>query len=251
MLERLPWLKSYPPGIPATIDLSVLPTLNDLFEQTCQRHGEAVAFIQMGQPFTYAQLRRAAHSFSGWLYARGVREGDRVAVMLPNILQYPVVVAGLLRVGASLVSIGVLASGREVHAQLRDSGAVILVALEMGLDVDSIALDGTNLRQICVTGIGDLLPWPSSALVNHLTRRRGARRIYARVTVERFSDAFREGAGRPCAPATVRSEDVAVLQYTGGTTGLPKAAMLTHGNIAARYFNPLRGSASSRSRKGY
>src|SRR5579883_2312084 len=155
--ESAPWLKSYPPGVPPTIDPSALLTLNELVTRACERYSESVAFIQMGRQLTYAQFQQLTHSFSGWLHARGVRKNDRVAVMLPNILQYPVVVAGTLRVGAILVSIGVLATAEEVQIQLRDSGAVVLVALEAALHLDAKAFEGGNLRRICVTGVGDLL----------------------------------------------------------------------------------------------
>lgn len=239
MSDDFPWLKSYPPGVSDRIDLSVLPTLNDLLDGACERHAEAVAFIQMGRPLTYGQLHRSARSFSSWLHARGVRKGDRVAVMLPNVLQYPIVIAGVLRIGGILVSISVLASAEEIQAQLRDSGAVILVTLEAALQIDPIAFDVTNLRQICVTGIGDLLSWPASSLVNHFARGRGNSRSSARVSPERFTEALREGGSELCSPAEVTSDDVAVLQYTGGTTGIPKAAMLTHGNIASNVLQSI------------
>src|SRR6185437_5840152 len=188
-----PWLKSYPPHVSPTIEPSALPTLNDLVTRACERHSGSVAFIQMGRHMTYARFQQFADSFSGWLYARGVRKGDRVAVMLPNILQYPVVVSGTLRVGAIVVSIGVLATAEEVEIQLRDSGAVILVALEAALHLDARAFEGGNLRRICITGVGDLLSWPKRAVVNYVVRRRSGGRGRARVSVEHLTNALREG----------------------------------------------------------
>ena len=237
--ESAPWLKSYPPGVPPTIDHSALPTLNDLVTRACERYSESVAFIQMGRHLTYAQFQRLTHSFSGWLRARGVRKGDRVAVMLPNILQYPVVVSGALRMGAILVSIGVLATAEEVQYQLRDSGAVILVALEAALHLDARAFEGGNLRRICITGVGDFLPWPRRTIVNYVGRRRTGGRGKARVSVERLTQALREGSRQPYSPPGVNAEDIAVLQYTGGTTGVPKAAMLTHRNIVSNVLQSV------------
>ena len=234
-----PWLKSYPPHVSPTIEPSALPTLNDLLTRACEHHSGSVAFIQMGRQLTYAQFQQLAESFSGWLYARGVRKGDRVAVMLPNILQYPVVVSGTLRIGAILVSIGVLATAEEVEIQLRDSGAVILVALEAALHLDARAFEGGNLRRICITSVGDLLPWPKRAIVNYVVRRRSGGRGKARVSIEHFTKALREGTREPHSLPAVSAEDVAVLQYTGGTTGVPKAAMLTHRNIVSNVLQSV------------
>lgn len=238
-MEGAPWFKSYPPGVPRTIEPSALPTLNDLIARACERYSESVAFIQMGQPLTYAQFQQLARSFSGWLHARGVRKGDRVAIMLPNILQYPVVVSGLLQIGAILVSISVLATAEEVQFQLRDSGAVILIALETALHFDANAFEGGNLRHICITGVADLLPWPKRTIVNYIVRRRSAGQRRARVSVERLTKALREGRRESYRPAALKGEDVAVLQYTGGTTGVPKAAMLTHRNIVSNVLQSV------------
>jgi long-chain acyl-CoA synthetase len=237
--EIHPWLKSYPPGVAASIDPSALRTLNELIQGACKRAPGAVAFIQMGRALTYAQLRELSDAFSGWLRACGVRKGDRVAVMLPNVLQYPVVVAGTLRSGAVLVSIGVLASAKEAHAQLRDSGAVILVALDSISQFAPPVLENTAVRHLCLTSVGEFLPWPKRAIVNYLARRRGGRAKSARYPVVRLTRVLREGRSQPCAPVPVKSEDIAVLQYTGGTTGVPKAAVLTHGNIASNVLQSV------------
>lgn len=238
--QSAPWLKSYPPGVPPTIESSALPTLNDLVTRACERYSDSVAFIQMHRKVTYAQFQELVHSFSGWLLARGVRKGDRVAVMLPNILQYPVVVCGALRIGAILVSIGVLATAEEVQLQLRDSGAVLLIALEAALHLDAKAFEGGNLRLVCITAVGDLLPWPKGAILNYVARRRGGGGRKAPVPIERFAKALRERGQERHGPHSVKAEDIAVLQYTGGTTGGPKAAMLTHSNIVS---NVLQSAA--------
>jgi long-chain acyl-CoA synthetase len=227
------WLKQYPPGTPADIDPNEYPSLKALIEQSCKKFADRVAYLQMGCSLSYRELDRLSARFAAWLQAQGLKPGDRIAIMLPNILQYPVVMFGALRAGLMVVNTNPLYTETELEYQLRDSGAVALVVLENFASIVERALPSTSVRHVVVTAVGDLLPFPKGTLVNfvlrHVQRKVPAWKLPAAqslmTTLRSTADTLQ--------PVTVGHDDVAYLQYTGGTTGVSKGAMLTHGNMIA------------------
>jgi len=227
------WIKQYPPGTPTQIDSSEYPSLKALIESSCEQFASRVAYLQMGQPLSYAELDQLSARFAAWLQRRGLRKGDRIAIMLPNILQYPVVLFGALRAGLTVVSTNPLYTATELEHQLRDSGAAALVVLENFAAVAQLAIPGTSVRHVIVTGIGDLLSFPKGTLVNFVLRY-----VQRKVPAWHIPGAYalasllRTAPDKP-EPVELSHEDIAFLQYTGGTTGVAKGAMLTHGNMVA------------------
>ncbi len=231
-MEKI-WLKQYPPGTPTGIDSSEYPSLKALIETSCEQFASRTAYLQMGQRLSYAELDQLSARFAAWLQRRGLRKGDRIAIMLPNILQYPVVLFGALRAGLTVVSTNPLYTATELEHQLRDSGAAALVVLENFAAVAQQALPGTSVRHVVVTGVGDLLSFPKGTLVNFVLRY-----VQRKVPAWHIPGAYALAALLKTAPDKPESvelghEDIAFLQYTGGTTGVAKGAMLTHGNMVA------------------
>lgn len=229
------WLKSYPQGVPADIDPSQLRSLKQLIEESCAAHSASVAFVQMGRSLTYHELGELSRSFAAWLQkAAGLRKGDRLAIMLPNVLQYPIAMFGALRAGLVVVNTNPLYTATELQHQLADSGATAILVLENFAHVVEKVLPRTSLKHVLVTAVGDFLGFPKSAIVNYVVRHRRkqvpAWHIEAAVN---FRDALREGSRLTFDRVEVGPSDIAYLQYTGGTTGVAKGAMLTHGNISA------------------
>jgi long-chain acyl-CoA synthetase len=231
-MERF-WLKQYPPGTPADIDPNEYPSLKALIEQSCKKFADRVAYLQMDCPISYRELDRLSARFATWLQAQGLKPGDRIAIMLPNILQYPVVMCGALRAGLVVVNTNPLYTEKELEYQLRDSGAAALVVLENFASIVEQALPATSVRHVVVTAVGDLLPFPKGALVNfvlrYVQRNVPAWKLPAAHSLKSI---LRSAADTPKA-VTVGHDDIAYLQYTGGTTGVSKGAMLTHGNMIA------------------
>jgi long-chain acyl-CoA synthetase len=227
------WIKQYPPGTPAEIDPSEYASVKALIEEGCMQFAARHAFLQMGHAMSYAELDRLSGRFGAWLQQQGLRKGDRVAIMLPNILQYPVVMFGALRAGLAVVNTNPLYTATELQHQLRDSGASALVVLENFASVAQEALPSCGVRHVIVTGVGDLLPFPKGALVNfvlrYVQRKVPAWRIPGAHTLRTVLRAGPDAIE----PVSVGHDDIAYLQYTGGTTGVAKAAMLTHGNMIA------------------
>ena len=227
------WVKQYPPGTPADIDAREYASLKALIELSCEQFATHTAFIQMGQRCSYAELDRLSNRFAAWLQRHGLKKGDRVAIMLPNILQYPVVMFGALRAGMTVVNTNPLYTAPELEHQLRDSGAAALVVLENFAHVAEQALPATSVRHVVVTGAGDLLSFPKGALVNFVLRYI-KRKVPAWHLPEAHSlaELLKSSPDNP-EPVEVNQNDIAYLQYTGGTTGVAKGAMLTHGNMVA------------------
>ena len=231
-MEKI-WIKQYPPGTPTKIDSSEYSSLKALIETSCEQFSSRTAYLQMGQRLSYAELDQLSARFAAWLQRRGLRKGDRIAIMLPNILQYPVVLFGALRAGLTVVSTNPLYTATELEHQLRDSGAAALVVLENFAAVAQLALPGTSVRHIIVTGVGDLLSFPKGTLVNFVLRY-----VQRKVPAWHIPGAFalasllKTAPDKP-EPVELSHEDIAFLQYTGGTTGVAKGAMLTHGNMVA------------------
>ncbi len=233
-MEKI-WLRSYPEGVPAEIDLEAFRSLPHVFAESVRRFGDRPAFANMGKVLTYRQLDEASLAFAGYLQGvLGLKRGDRLAIMLPNLLQYPVALYGALRAGLTVVNVNPLYTARELQYQLADSGATAIVILENFAHTLEAVIARTPVRHVVVTGVGDLLGFPKAALVNFAVRR-----VKKMVPAWRlpgavgFGDALGRGRGRPFQEVEVGHGDLAFLQYTGGTTGVSKGAMLTHGNIIA------------------
>jgi long-chain acyl-CoA synthetase len=236
------WLKQYPPGVPADIDPDSYASLRDIFEEACAAYGHSPAFTNMGATLTYAQLDELSRAFAAWLQKKsGLAPGDRVALMMPNILQYPIALFGALRAGMVVVNTNPLYTARELEHQLKDSGARVIVIVENFAHVLQQVLPRIELKKVLVTRIGDLLGLPRGAIVNFVLR-------YVRKQIPQwiipgaltFKSVLGGGLGLKLEPVALRSEDIAFLQYTGGTTGVAKAAILTHRNMVA---NVLQASA--------
>ena len=232
-MEKI-WLKSYPPEIPADIDLSQLRSLKQLAEDSFRTFAHRTAFVQMGKGLTFAELDARSRAFGAWLQSAGLMRGDRVAIMMPNVLQYPIALFGALRAGFTVVNTNPLYTGPELEHQLNDSGATALVVLENFAHVAQQVLPRTRVQHVIVTAVGDLLGAPKSALVNFVVRR--VRKQVPSWQIQGavdFRRVLEDGARKTLHEVALGTDDIAFLQYTGGTTGVAKGAMLTHGNICA------------------
>ena len=228
------WLKSYPQGIPADIDPNQLRTLKELVERTCASHADKVAYVQMGKSLTYRELDKLSRDFAAWLQAMGFKKGDRIAIMMPNTLQYPIALFGALRVGVVVVNTNPLYTAPELEHQLVDSGATGILVLENFAHVVESVLPRTKLKHVLVTAAGDFLSAPKSWIVNFVVRHvRKQVKPWKLAGAVDFKTAVEKGGQFKLAQIELGPEDLAFLQYTGGTTGVAKGAMLSHGNIAA------------------
>ncbi len=236
------WLERYPPGVPADIAVDEQASINAMFERSCAEFGARPAFTNMGATLSYVQLETLSRAFAVWLRTKsGLERGDRVALMMPNILQYPIALYGVLRAGMVVVNTNPLYTARELEHQLRDSGAKAIVILENFAHVLQEVLPRTSVGKVLVTGVGDLLGFPRGPLVNFVLRRvRKQVPPWSMPEALRFKNVLAAGLGGKLDPVRVGPGDPAFLQYTGGTTGVAKAAVLTHGNIVA---NLLQSSA--------
>jgi long-chain acyl-CoA synthetase len=233
-MERF-WLRQYPAGVPAEIDLTAFASLKALIEDACTRYADRIAYHCMGTSLTYRELDARSRAFGAWLQHRaGLKPGDRIAIMLPNLLQYPIAMFGALRAGLTVVNTNPLYTAAELKGQLEDSGATAVLVLENFAVTLQQALPGTGVRQVIVTGVGDQLHWPKGAIVNLVLRH-----VHKKVPrwhidgARTFRDVLAEGQALALLPVSVGHDDIAYLQYTGGTTGTAKGAMLTHGNMVA------------------
>lgn len=236
------WLMQYPPGVPADIDADSYPSLRDIFEESCAAHGHAPAFTNMGATLSFAQLDELSRAFAAWLQQKsGLSRGDRVALMMPNILQYPIALFGVLRAGMVVVNTNPLYTARELEHQLKDSGAKAIVIVENFVHVLQQVLPRTDLKNVLITRIGDLLGVPRGFIVN-FTLKYVRKQIpdWKMPGASTFKRALGSGLGLKPEPVPLSGEDIAFLQYTGGTTGVAKAAILTHRNMVA---NVLQAAA--------
>lgn len=228
------WLNNYPQGVPADIDIDHIPSLVALFDKACKTFGDKVAFISMGREITYRQLDAEASEFAGWLQAKGLQKGDRVALMMPNILQYPVALFGTLRAGCVVVNCNPLYTPRELEHQLKDSGATAIVIVENFAHTLQQVIARTAIQHVVVTSLGEKLGDLKGPIVNFVVRR--VKKMVPDWHLGgaiSFKTALAQGRAQGFKPVPLAQEDLAFLQYTGGTTGVSKGAMLTHANIAA------------------
>jgi long-chain acyl-CoA synthetase len=229
------WLQHYPQGVPAEVDVSQYRSLKEILEISCQRFAALPAFTNMGTSITYAQLDRLTSRFGAFLQQQlGLGKGARVAIMMPNLLQYPVALFGALRAGMTVVNVNPLYTARELRHQLRDSGAEAIVVLENFAHTLQEVLGDTPVKTVITTQVGDLLPPLKSRLVNfvvkYVKRMVPEWRIAAAMD---FRAALKLGERHSLQDVPLGPDDIAFLQYTGGTTGIAKGAILTHGNIVA------------------
>jgi len=229
------WLKSYPAGVADEVDVGEFGSVANLIEKSCQRHGKRPAFSNMGATLTYDDIDRLSSRFATYLQqVLKLAKGSRVAVMLPNLLQHPVATFGILRAGLVVVNVNPLCTARELQHMLDDSGATAIVILENFAHVLAKVLPATAIEHVIVTRMGDLLPFPKSMLVNFVVRR--IKRLvppYELAHAINFSRALKAGRRVSLNKPSLQSQDTAFLQYTGGTTGLCKGAVLSHGNMVA------------------
>ena len=241
-MDRI-WLKSYRAGVPAEIDINEYASINEVLANCCRKFRSRPAFRNMGTTISYASLDQMSRDFAAWLQGRGLEKGSRVALMMPNLLQYPVAMFGALRAGMIVVNVNPLYTARELEHQLKDSGAEAIVILENFAHVLEKVSGTTAVRHVVTTQVGDLLAPPRRLMVNFAVRR--IKKMIPEWHIDGAIDfrvALREGAGAPLDEAAPRHSDIAFLQYTGGTTGRSKGAMLTHGGLIA---NMLQAAAWS------
>lgn len=230
------WLKSYPPGVPADIDPAAYPSVVALFEESFARYRDAKAYVCMDKAITFGDLDRLSLALAAWLQGRGLQRGARVAIMMPNVLQYPVAIAAVLRAGFIAVNVNPLYTARELEHQLKDSGAEAVIVLENFASTLQAALasGGTAVKHTVVASLGDLLGFPRGLIVNFVVRT--LKKMVPAWTLPghvRFNDVIAAGRSMTLARPDLGPDDVAVLQYTGGTTGVAKGATLLHRTIVA------------------
>ena len=233
-MEKI-WLSSYQKGVPAEINLSEFRSLGELFEKSVAQYRDRVAYINMGAQITYGELDKLTRDFAAYLQSvLGLPQGTRVAVMMPNVLQYPICIFGALRAGFVVVNVNPLYTPRELEHQLKDSGAEVIVILENFAITLEQVLARTPVKHVVIARLGDMLGFPKGTVVNFVVK-------YVKKMVPAWSlphtidfrAALAKGAAAELKAVTVTQEDLAFLQYTGGTTGVSKGAMLQHRNILA------------------
>jgi long-chain acyl-CoA synthetase len=228
------WLKQYPAGVPAEVKTDVYPSLNALFDESFKKHRDLPAYKFMGKTIGFGQIDDLSRAFAAYLQGLGLARGDRVAIMMPNVPQYPVVVAGILRAGCVVVNVNPLYTPRELEHQLKDSGAKAIVLIELVASTLQQVIDAVPTKRIVLASMGDMLGTIKGALVNHVVRHK--KKMVPPFDLPgavRFNDAIAQGRGKSYTAPRIGPDDIAVLQYTGGTTGVSKGAVLLHRNLMA------------------
>ena len=230
-----PWLDSYEKGVKAEIDETLYQSIPDVFRQSVEKFANQPAFQNMGKTLTYAEVGKLAENFASYLQnVLKLPRGERVAIMLPNLLQYPIALFGILQAGLVAVNTNPLYTPRELEHQLKDSGATTIIVLENFANTLELVLPRTQIKHVIVASVGEMFGFFKGTLMNFVLRK-----IKKMVPEYRISDtipfqtALKEGAAHTFRPVTLTREDTALLQYTGGTTGVAKGAILSHGNICA------------------
>ncbi len=232
-MEKI-WVQSYPPGVPAEISIDHVDSLVDLFEKACDEYRDKVAYISMGKEMRYGELEQETRAFAGWLQSLGLKKGDRVALMMPNLLQYPVALFGTLRAGCVVVNCNPLYTSRELSHQLKDCGATVIVIVENFAHTLERIIGETAVKHVVVTPMGEMLGMLKGTIVNLVVRH--VKKLVPAWSLPGslcFKDALAAGRRHGWKPVALAHADIAFLQYTGGTTGVSKGAVLSHGNIAA------------------
>ena len=228
------WLRHYPAGVPAEIDVAQYRSLVELLEASFAKHRGATAYRFMGKPVTFAQVDEQSKALAAWLQGQGLERGDRVAIMMPNVPQYPVAVAAILRAGLVVVNVNPLYTPRELEHQLKDSGAKAIVIVENFASTLEKCLAATPVKHIVLCAMGDQWGLIKGALVNYVVRsKKKLVAAFSLPTAVRFNAAIAKGSSGKLKKATIKPDDVAVLQYTGGTTGVSKGATLLQRNLVA------------------
>lgn len=248
-MEKI-WLKSYPPGVPHEIDWHQYQSVGELFERSCAQYSDRPAYNNMGATLSFGELAELSRRFAAWLQSLGLAKGTRVALMMPNCLQFPICLFGTLRAGCTVVNVNPMYTPRELDYQLKDSGAEVIVVLENFAHVVQEVHKGSALKQVVVASLGDLLGF-KGLIVNFVLRH--VKKMVPAWDIEgalRFNTVMEAGKALVLAPVATGHEDVAFLQYTGGTTGVSKGATLLHRNIlanleqAAAWVRPFTGEGS-------
>ncbi|MFC4762085.1 long-chain-fatty-acid--CoA ligase [Dyella koreensis] len=235
MSNERPWLAHYPDGVPAQIDINAYASVAAVLEEAFERFRDRPSFSNFGKQLSYRQIDELSRQFAGYLTGvLKLSKGDRIAIMMPNVLQYPIALFGALRAGMVVVNTNPMYTARELQHQLEDAGAKAIVVLDNFAATLQQVVDKTEVKHIVTTGIGDMLGFPKGGLINfvlkHVKKMVPAFNLPHAV---RFRDALAQGAAHPLPKVSLTHDDIAFLQYTGGTTGVAKGAMLTHGNMIA------------------
>jgi len=233
MTDRI-WLKSYPPGVPADLDTSQYPSLVALMEESFKKYADRTAYSFMGRDVTFGETDSLSSAFAVYLQSLGLVKGDRVAIMMPNVPQYPVAVAAIMRAGFVVVNVNPLYTPRELEHQLKDSGAKAIVIIENFAATLEKCIANTPVKHVVLCAMGDQLGLLKGTLVNYVVRR--VKKMVPEFVLPnavRFNAAVAQGSSGSLKKPTISHDDVAVLQYTGGTTGVSKGAVLLHSNVIA------------------
>jgi long-chain acyl-CoA synthetase len=228
------WLKQYPAGVPANIDVEQYPSLVALLDESFKKYAARTAYKFMGKSISFAQVDDASRALAAYLQAQGLEKGDRVAIMMPNVPQYPVAIAAILRAGLVVVNVNPLYTPRELEHQLKDSGAKVIIMVENFATTLQQVIANVPTKKVVLTALGDMLGFPKSLIVNYVVRKvKKMVPAYELPGAVAFNDALSQGRGKSFKPASMGPDDIAVLQYTGGTTGVSKGAVLLHRNLVA------------------
>ncbi|MEN1729263.1 MAG: AMP-binding protein [Pseudomonadota bacterium] len=229
-----PWLGQYRANVPAEIDMTEFNSVPDVINKSCETYRNTVAFANFGAELTYDQVDKLSAAFGAQLQSMGLSKGDRIAIMMPNVLQYPLAVFGALRAGLVVVNTNPLYTARELKHQLKDSGAKAIVIMENFASVLEAVVDDTDVEHVILTSMGDMMPTLKGMIMNFVLRK--VKKMvppYSLPGALQFKSVLAQGGSKSLSAPDLTHEDLAFLQYTGGTTGVSKGAMLSHGNMVA------------------